>query len=176
MKSNVLSISTTIFKICFSTEEIFEIDDYSSYDGNETVEKHLRLFRLCGASNAIIQTFVNMSSSLIEFSEKDSTLLMLFMTILIFTQKLSMNEDEPVLNDPLAVNRAQIRYTTLFWNYLINKRGEIKADKQFIQLMNTIFLMQSEIKTFQNFFRVQMVSSDTVDRVAPLLQTVLHIS
>jgi hypothetical protein len=87
-----------------------------------------------------------------------------------------MNEDEPFLKDPLAVSRAQFRYTTLLWNYLINKRGEVKAIKQFIQLMNTIFLIQSETKTFQNLFRVQMTSSSTVDQIAPLLQTVLHIS
>ena len=98
------------------------------------------------------------------------------MTILIFTQDLSMNEDEPFLNDPLAVNRAQLYYTTLLCNYLINKQGEIKAKKCFIQLINTIFLIQSKTKTFENFFRIQMSSSETVDQTAPLLQTVLHIS
>jgi hypothetical protein len=98
------------------------------------------------------------------------------MVILIFTQGLSMNEDEPPLNDSLAVHRAQLHYTTLLWNYLINKRGEIQANKHFIQLINAIFRIQSETKTFQNFFRVQMMSSATVDQIAPLMQTVLHIS
>jgi hypothetical protein len=87
-----------------------------------------------------------------------------------------MNEDEPSLNDSLAVNQAQCHYTTLLWNYLINKRGETQACKHFIQLLNVIFRIQSETKTFQNFFRSQMMSSTTIDRIAPLMQTVLHIS
>jgi hypothetical protein len=158
---------------CFSLQSI---NDYSFYNENQIVENHIRFLTLCGASTKIYQSFVNMVVSVLRVSEQDSTLLILLITILIFTQGLSMNEDEPFLKDPLAVSRAQFRYTTLLWNYLINKRGEAKAIKQFIQLMNTIFLIQSETKTFQNLFRVQMTSSSTVDQIAPLLQTVLHIS
>jgi hypothetical protein len=158
---------------CFNLQSI---DDYSSFNQNEIIEKHSRLFILCGASTGIHQSFANMVLAFVRLSEQDSTLLILLMVILIFTQGLSMNEDEPPLNDSLAVHRAQLHYTTLLWNYLINKRGEIQANKHFIQLINAIFRIQSETKTFQNFFRVQMMSSATVDQIAPLMQTVLHIS
>ncbi len=100
---------------CFNIESI---DEHSWYNGIQIADRTPgQLLMICGASANIHQSFVNMISALIRLSEQDSTLLILFMTILIFTPSLSMNHDEPFLNDPLAVHRAQLHYTTLLWNY-----------------------------------------------------------
>lgn len=158
---------------CFNLKSI---NDYSSYDGNDIVEKHRQLLILCGASNIIHQTFVDAVLAMLRLSKQDSTLLILLLTVLIFTHRLSMNDNEPPLNDPLSVYRAQCRYTTLLWNYLISKRGEVQGLKDFVQLFNIVLQIQSMTKTFQDFFRIQMMSHETVENIAPLMQTVLHIS
>ena len=158
---------------CFNLKSI---NDYSSYDGNDIVEKHRQLLILCGASNSNHQSFVNIVLNIVQLAEQDSTLLILFLVVLIFTHRLSMNDDEPPLNDPLSVYRAQSRYTTLLWKYLVSKRGDVQGLRHFIQLFNIVLRIQSLTKIFQDFFRVRMMSPGTVESIAPLMQTVLHIS
>jgi hypothetical protein len=114
--------------------------------------------------------------SLVKITEQDPMLLSLLLTVLLFTQGLSMSEDEPPLKDSLAVNRAQAHYTKLLWNYLVNKWDEIQACRLFTQLVTIIFRIQSATKTVREFYRVQYMTSNTLDRIAPLMQTVLHIS
>ena len=158
---------------CFNFKSI---NDYSSFNGEDILQKHSQFLILCGASNSINQSFVNSVLSMFRLSEQDSTILILLIIVLIFTHRLSMNEDEPPLNDPLAVYRAQCSYTTLLWNYLIDKHGELQGLKHFIQIFNVILRLQSLTKTFQDFFRSRMMSSATLESIAPLMQTVLHIS
>jgi hypothetical protein len=119
---------------------------------------------------------MNLVFSLVQITEQDPILLSLLLTILIFCPCLSMNEDEPPLKDSLAVHRAQSHYTKLFWNYLVNKWGEGQACKHFTHLLTIIFRMQSAAKNFREFFQGQFTTLNSVDKIAPLMQTVLHIS
>ena len=114
--------------------------------------------------------------SLVELTEQDPTSLSLLLTILIFTQGLSMSENEPALKDSLAVARAQLHYTRLLWNYMMNKEGETETCKKFTKLLTLIFRIQSITKTSRDFFRAQLSSPNDVDQIEPLMQTVLHIS
>jgi hypothetical protein len=130
---------------------------------------------LCGDSYGIRDTFINLVLSLVKVTEQDPTLLSLLLPILIFSQGLSMNVDEPILKDSLAVNRAQCYYTKLLWNYLVSKRGEVQACRHFTQLLTVIIRIQSVGKIIREFFCIQSMTSDTVDKIAPLMQTVLLI-
>jgi hypothetical protein len=87
-----------------------------------------------------------------------------------------MDEDEPLLKDILLVHRAQSHYTQILWNYMINKQGETKTYKEFTQLLRGIFRIKSAVKNSREFFRMQIKASDTADKIAPLMQSVLHIS
>jgi hypothetical protein len=95
--------------------------------------------------------------------------------ILILTPCLSMNEDEPPLNDPLAVNRVQSYYTEILWKYLVYKLEEVQACKLFIQLLSTISRMQSTSNTLRLFVRDECARSNAADKLAPLMQSVLNI-
>ena len=141
---------------------------------NEEALKHKRFFTLC--FGGVRDMYMNLTLSLIELTEQDPAILALLLTILMFYQGLSMNEDKPPLHDPLAVNQAQSYYTKVLWNYLVNIWGEEKTCKRFSQLLTVIFRMQSGAKLFLEFFRNQFTTSDTVDKIAPLIQTVLQIS
>ena len=151
-------------------------DDCCSCSSSEAANRQRQFFNLCGGSDATRQLFVNMVLSLVQVTEQDPTLLGLLLIILLFTQGLSMREDEPSLKDPLAVYRAHSHYTKVLWNYMVNKQGEINTYKQFTQLLAVVFQMQSTAKKTRDFFLAQFISADVVDRLAPLMQTLLSVS
>jgi hypothetical protein len=170
-------IKYNIFPL-FLTSKCFyynHVDDCCSYGENEAAVKQRRFFMLCDAPNGIRDTFVNLVLSLVELTKQDSTILSLLFTILMFSRGLSMNENERLLKDSLAVNRAQSHYTKILWNYLVGKCGEMEACRYFTHLINIIFRIQSVAKRIREFFRVQYMTSEAMDRMAPLMQSALHI-
>ncbi|CAF1330557.1 unnamed protein product [Rotaria sordida] len=90
--------------------------------------------------------------------------------------RLSMNENEPSFKDSLAVYRVQSYYTKLLWNYMIKKQGETKTCKHFIKLVTATFRAQSVALRFRQFLSSQVTTLDAIDEIAPLMQTILHIS
>jgi hypothetical protein len=152
------------------------IGDCCSMEDNEEVKRDDQFFILCDNSLDIRETFISKVISLVQVTEQDPTMLSLLLIILLFSQGLSMSEDEPPLKDSLAVNRAQFHYTELLWQYLVNKWDVIEASRRFTQLFYVIIRIQSAAKRFREFFRVQLIKTDTVDKIAPLMQSVLHIS
>ena len=142
----------------------------------EQEERKHQLWFSCNNSINIHDIFQKLVLSLVELTGQDSTLLSLLLTILMFSQGLSMNKDEPRLQDPLAVNRAQSYYTKLLWNYLVNKWGERQSCRFFTKLLTVIFRMQSATKIVRDFCHMKFTTPDTVDKLEPLLQTILHIS
>ncbi|CAF1470982.1 unnamed protein product [Rotaria sordida] len=87
-----------------------------------------------------------------------------------------MNENEPSFKDSLAVYRVQSYYTKLLWNYMIKKQGETKTCKHFIKLVTATFRAQSVALRFRQFLSSQVTTLDAIDEIAPLMQTILHIS
>ena len=151
-----------------------QMNDCCSVNSAEA-DKHRQFFTLFDTSNTIRDSFIQLIHSLVEITEQNPTVLSLLLIILILTPGLSMNEEEPPLNDPLAVNRTQCHYTDLLWNYLVNQWGEIEAYRRFIQLLTLILRLQSSSRTFRVFFRDACVNENTVDKITPLMQSVLHI-
>jgi len=139
-------------------------------------ERQRPIFSSCDNLNDVRDMMQNLVVSLVELTEQDSMLLSLLLVALIFSQGLSMNEDEPSLNDPLAVNRAQSYYTKLLWDYLVHKWGDMQTHRFFTKLLTVIFRMQSAAKMFRDFFRAEFITPDNVDTLEPLMQTILHIS
>ncbi|CAF1046030.1 unnamed protein product [Adineta steineri] len=151
-------------------------NDCCSFDNNAAAKKQRQFFMLFGDSYGIRDGFINLVHSLVKLTGQDPTLLSLLMLVVLFTPGISMNIEEPLLKDPLAVHRAQNHYTQLLWNYLISKQGEIQACKHFTQLLSAMFQIRSVSKNSQEFIRYQMISSDVVNQIAPVMQSVLHIS
>jgi hypothetical protein len=151
-------------------------NDCCSFDSNEEADKHRRFYMLFDASNTIRNIFVDLVLSLVEITEQNATVLSLLLIILILTPCLSMNDEEPPLNDSLGVNRVQSYYTKILWNYLVNQSGEIEACRRFIQLITVILRLQSASKILRIFFHDAFVEANTGDKITQLMQSVLHIS
>ncbi|CAF0713101.1 unnamed protein product [Adineta steineri] len=144
-------------------------------DNNHMAVRQYQFYNLCGDSYGIREAYIHMISSIVQATDQDPIFLSLLSTIFIFTQGLAINDEGLLLKDPLAVYRAQSHYTTLLWKYLVSKQGEIQARRHFTQLLTTIFQIQLVCRRFQQFFRTQIISCDTADKVAPIMQTVLQI-
>jgi hypothetical protein len=142
----------------------------------EDASKRNQFFTLCYGTSGIRETHLSLVRSLSIVTEQDTTLVSLLLIILLFSKGLSMSENEPLLNDVLAVNRAHSHYTKLMWNYLLYKQGEKKTYKQFIQLMREIARIQSFTQSFRDFFRTQIQSTDALERFEPLMQALLNIN
>ena len=152
-------------------------NDCCSNDNYETAENHRRFFSLCDAPSDYRDMFVNLILLLVNTTKQDPAILSLFSIILIASPGLSLNENEALLKDPLAINRVQSRYTQLLWNYLVSKfDNDQEVSKYFVQLLNTISQMQAMMQIVKDFAHQQNMVSNTVDQMAPLMQTVLHIS
>jgi hypothetical protein len=152
------------------------VNDGRSLDSSEEAEKDRQFFMLFDAPNAARNTFRDVVLCLVQITRQDPTLLSLLLIILILTPGLSMSEEEPPLNDSLAVDRLQSYYTKILWNYLVNQSGEIEACRRFTQLLTLILRLQSRTEILRLFFREECVKANTVDKLAPLMQSVLHIS
>ncbi|CAF0921438.1 unnamed protein product [Adineta steineri] len=151
-------------------------DEYYLSEKNKCEQRHCRPLQSCSSKERIHENFQNIMLSLFPMTEQDPVLFSLVMLILIFTQGLAMNENQPPLKDELAVHRAQNHYIKLLWNYLINKKGETYTYKYFNELLLIIFRMQIVSKESRDYFRQQMLASNAMDKMAPLMQTFLNIS
>ena len=134
------------------------------------------IYILCNRSDYLYELVLNMSAIFSEIVEHDSALLSILLATFLFSKGLSMIEHEPFLKDSLSVYRVQCRYATLLWNYLIKKHGERKVYNYFIKLLTAIFRAQPSVIRFRAFFGDRAKTLDTVDEIAPLMQTILHIS
>lgn len=147
----------------------------STVENDEETAKLRRFYALCFGSDQARQAYINAIFALMETIEQDETVLALLLVILMFSQGLSMNEDEPPLRSSLQVNRVQSHYVQLLWNYMISKWNDSEAHKRFTRLLSIIFQMQKASKLLSDYFYTQVTTSDIVDQITPLMQSVLHI-
>ncbi|CAF0800581.1 unnamed protein product [Adineta steineri] len=171
IKFNILSVFP-IFK-CYIYKSV---NGLNSPENMECHAKYRRFFDPCGIRVQLHEATHNIMLSLFPMTEQDPVLFSLLVLIFIFSQGLSMNAEQPPLQDELAVHRAQNHYIELLWNYLINKKGEIYTYKYFNELLLIIFRMQIVSKESRDYFRKQVFTLNAVDKMAPLVQTFLNIS
>ena len=166
-----------ILLFCISTCYLFkQTNDCSPTREHEVAEEKRQMYKLCNQSDYIYEMVINVGITFNDIIEQDEILLSLLLVIILFSKGLSMNKNEPLLNDSLAVYRAQSYYTKLLWNYMIKKQGETKTCKLFTRLLTAIFRAQSAAVRFRQFLSSQVTTLDTVDDIAPLMRTILHIS
>ncbi|CAF1377768.1 unnamed protein product [Rotaria sordida] len=148
--------------------------NYSAKVWQKEDENNRRFLSLCDSSSYDLNKFEDLTKCLIELTERDPIIISLLSTILMFSPGISMNENEPLLKDSLTINRIQCYFTKILWNYLLDKLDELQAYKYFIQLFILILKIQLRTKELRQFFQHQYSITNTKDKVAPLMQTILH--
>jgi len=117
----------------------------------------------------------SMNDSIIQYTEHDPVLLSFLLVIGLFSSTLPLNLNEPLLHDSLSVYRAQSLYSKVLWNYLMDTYGEAKAYRKFIQITQIIFRVQFLSVELRKLVRDLITTSNTVDKITTLMQSVLHI-
>ncbi|CAF1164633.1 unnamed protein product [Adineta ricciae] len=151
-------------------------NDCCADDNCDASRKSREFLKLIDPSETIYRTFGRMVRSLVQITDQDPVFLSLLSIILLFSRGLSISNEEPLLNDPDTVNQIQLRYTNILWNHLVSKHGEMRAQKQFIDLLPALFELQQSVKASREIFYNQSLIWNNIDQLAPLFQTVLHLS
>lgn len=76
---------------------------YLSTEDNEQSIRFRQFFNLFDESNIVRDLLIKLVTSLVKFTEQDPKIISFFLIIIVFSPNLSMNENEPILNDSLAV-------------------------------------------------------------------------
>lgn len=152
------------------------INNCCSNGDHDEVEKHHQFYQLCFGMNGMCDTFGNLILLIVHLTEQDPIILSLILTVLMFQEGLAMEMDQPLSSDPLAIHRAQVFFTDLLWKYMSKKWNEEETNRRFIRLIPIIFQIQTTTKCFRDYFREQITTPDTINKLAPLMQSLLHIS
>lgn len=171
IKYNVFPV--TLLSKCFYYKTI---NDCCSEDDNEHSRRQRRMLLLCTGTNETRQLFVQMVLSLVELTKQDPVILSLLAIILLFSRGLSMSENESLLNKSIDVYQVQSFYLKVLWNYLLTQSGPLETEKFFSNLITIILRIQSSSYKMRQYFQREYTTSDAVDQIAPLIQTVLNIS
>lgn len=171
MKYNLLPVFP-IYK-CFNYKPE---NHYLSDEENEEVIRFEQFCRLFDQTSDIRDILIKLIVSLVKLTQQDPTILSLILIIIVFTQGLSLNDDAPVLKNPLAVHRIQCHYIEVLRNYLTQKWDEQQTCHYFTQLLAMIFQLQSTSKIFRDFLDLHPLTRNSVEHITPLLKTFLNIS
>jgi hypothetical protein len=115
--------------------------------------------------------------SFVRIAQYDQRIIQLALIILILTKGFSTNDSapEPMLNDGIAVYRAQNYYTELLWKYLETIHGYGKAAQIFNELVAHFISWQTLQGQLRHNLR-QALSPTEMNELLPIMKSLLHIS
>ena len=113
----------------------------------------------------------------VRIAQYDRKIMLLALIILIFTQATSIDFDAaaPLLNDNLAVYRAQNYYTELLWKYMETVHGSEKMAKTFQELVTNFTVWKTMDGRIRKSIQ-QVLSPADVDGMLPLMKSLLHLN
>ena len=114
--------------------------------------------------------------SFVRIAQYDQRIVQLALIVLILTKGFSTSASgsEPILNDELAVNRAQNHYSELLWRYLETTHGRTKAIQTFNELVAHFISWQTLQGQLQNRIQTQLTPTE-IDDLLPIMRSLLHI-
>ena len=83
--------------------------------------------------------------------------------------------EEPILNDCMAVNRAQNYYTELLWKYMETVHGAEIATKMFTKLSVLCMTWQKSMVKLRDIMEQNLLSANT-NELLPFMKAILHIA
>ena len=112
----------------------------------------------------------------LSIARHDRRIMLLALVILIFTPARSVDVDSavPLLNDNLAVYRAQSHYAELLWKYVETVHGSKQTVKTFQELVINFIAWRSMDNQIRNSIRHALAPSD-VDGMIPLMKSLLNL-
>jgi hypothetical protein len=115
--------------------------------------------------------------SFVRIAQYDQRIIQLALIVFILTKGFSTDPDpnEPILNDGIAVYRAQNYYTELLWKYMETVHGSEKSTCIFNDLVAHFVSWQTVEKELRLNLRRNLSPSD-INELLPIMKSLLHIS
>ena len=112
----------------------------------------------------------------LRIAQYDRKIMLLALVILIFTPATPIDVDTavPLLNDNLAVYRAQSHYAELLWKYVETVHGSKQTVRTFRELVSNFIAWRSMDNDIRNSIRHALSPSD-VDGMIPLMKSLLNL-
>ena len=116
--------------------------------------------------------------SFVHIAQYDQTIIQLALIALILNKGVSTGiaEFEPILNDGMAVYRAQNYYTELLWKYMETVHGSEKAVRIWTKLVTHLITWQTLHKELRENVQKNLLSNADIDELLPLMRTLFHFS
>jgi hypothetical protein len=126
--------------------------------------------------NELYSRIKKIFDSFVRIAQYDQRIIQLVLIALILTKGFSTDTDasEPVLNDCMAVYRAQNYYTELLWKYMETVHGSEKSIRIFNELVVHFISWQTLEKEVRLNTRKFLSLTDR-DELLPIMRSLLHI-
>ncbi|CAF2536082.1 unnamed protein product [Rotaria sp. Silwood2] len=170
IKYNLIPISILNASLCYKSEaeQFIETDSDAPYD-----VKDIQKFHGIDLSLKIKKII----SALSKIGQSDERIIQLSLVILLCMKGFSTmkSENEPILNDGMAVFRVQSYYTELLWKYLEMNRGSNEAIRIFNMLICQFVALQNINRELYNNLQ-DILSPTDVEHMLPIMKTLLLFS
>lgn len=180
---NQLNVDDKVTLIKYNLVELLALNCVLSYDAktNQIIETssdapmNTEFYRVLHGYafglrlKKIFETFLSIAQC-------DQKIIHLMLITLILTKGFSASgvSNEPVLNDNMAVYRAQNCYAELLWKYLETMHGYGKAIELFSKLVGNVVAWQAVQETLRNDI-MRTLSPEDMNQLVPIMRSVLNI-
>ncbi|CAF4486266.1 unnamed protein product [Rotaria socialis] len=115
--------------------------------------------------------------SFVHIAQYDQRIIQLMLITLVLTKGFATGdgEFEPILNDGMAVYRAQSYYTELLWRYIETVHGPVKAVNVWGKIITHLITWQTLFKQLRDSVEQSLLFSDKSE-LLPLMKLLFHIS
>ena len=149
------------------TDQIKETDSDVPWDTDMLQKVH---------GTAVYSQAKKIFDSFVRIAQYDQRIIQLVLIVLILTKGFSTDADagEPVLNDGIAVYRAQNYYIELLWKYMETVHGLGKSISIFNELVAHFISWQTLEKELRLNLSQHLTSEDKKE-LLPIMKSLLHI-
>ncbi|CAF0980900.1 unnamed protein product [Rotaria sp. Silwood1] len=169
VKYNLMPLFILNCTLGYNTESqtIIEADSDAPWDS--TIFRRVHGYDIYMKVKKIFESFVRIA-------QYDQRIIQLALIILILTKCFSTydNLSEPILNDGIAVYRAQNYYTELLWKYLETIHGYDKAIHIFNELV-IHFISWQMLQGYLHRNLCNVLTPTEMNELLPIMKSLLHI-
>jgi len=162
-----LALLNSTLSYNMETKQVMETDTDVPWDGSIVRTVH---------GDEIYMKIKKVFDSFVRIAQYDQRIVQLALIALILTKGFSTDPDasEPILNDNIAVYRAQNYYTELLWKYMETVHGSVKSICIFNELVAHFISWQTVHKELRLSLR-KVLSSTDINELLPIMRSLLHI-
>ncbi|CAF2524625.1 unnamed protein product [Rotaria sp. Silwood2] len=169
VKYNLMPLIILNCTLGYNTEsqKIIEADSDAPWDSTILMKVH---------GHDIYMKIRKIFESFVRIAQYDQRIIQLALIILILTKGFSTSDGltEPILNDGIAVYRAQNYYTELLWKYLETMHGYGKTVHIFNELV-IHFISWQMLQGYLHRNLCNVLTPTEMNELLPIMKSLLHI-